>query len=173
MTPLPLEQWRDFYVLIGTAAGVIVGANFVVVTLAGNMPNRQIGVRGFITPTAVHLASVLVGSAILAAPTLNGTFLALLLGGGGVAGVIYAIVVITRIWKLKLAPEDRIFYCVLPLLVYVALAAASLLAARDGETCLEVIAAAFVALLLVGMRNAWDMASFTMMRDPNDPPPEI
>ncbi len=166
MNRLPLDPWRDFYVLVGTAAGVIVGANFIVVTLAGNVPNRQIGVRGFITPTAVHLGSVLVGSAILAAPGLSGGFLALLLGGGGVAGAIYAIIVLTRIWKMKLAPEDRIFYGILPLIVYVALGTASLLAAHDAPACLQIVATAFVALLVIGMRNAWDMASFMITRDP-------
>ena len=71
MTALPLTEWRDFYVMIGTAAGVIVGATFIVATLAAQTEKRELGMRGFITPTAVHLGSVLVGSALLAVPTLT------------------------------------------------------------------------------------------------------
>ena len=65
MTGLHLEPWHDFYVMVGTSAGALVGATFVVATLAGNMEKRVIGIRGFITPATVHLASVLIGSAIL------------------------------------------------------------------------------------------------------------
>jgi len=61
MTSLPLHEWRDFYVMIGTASGAIVGAAFVVATLTSGIDKKAIGLRGFITPTAVHLGSVLVG----------------------------------------------------------------------------------------------------------------
>jgi hypothetical protein len=37
MTVLPLADWRDFYVTIGTASGAIVGASFIVATLATNL----------------------------------------------------------------------------------------------------------------------------------------
>src|SRR5215472_7623321 len=96
-----LAEWRDFYVIIGTASGVIVGATFIVASLAANLKERMIGLRGFITPTAVHLGSVLVGSAILTAPTLTPDLLAFLLGAGGIAGVFYSLIVTTRIWGMK------------------------------------------------------------------------
>ncbi|MGD0867469.1 MAG: hypothetical protein ABSA49_18155, partial [Rhizomicrobium sp.] len=71
MTAWPLAEWRDFYVMVGTAAGVIVGATFIVASLAQGLEKRELGMRGFITPTAVHLGSVLLGSALLAVPTLT------------------------------------------------------------------------------------------------------
>ena len=57
MTPLPLENWRDFYVMIGTASGAIVGASFIVASLASGVKELTLGMRGFISPTAVHLTS--------------------------------------------------------------------------------------------------------------------
>ena len=57
-----LIEWRDFYVMIGTASGAIVGAAFIVATLTARQKERTLGMKGFITPTAVHLGSVLVGS---------------------------------------------------------------------------------------------------------------
>ena len=163
---LPLAEWRDFYVMIGTASGVIVGATFIVASLAGNLKDRVIGLRGFITPTAVHLGSVLVGSAILTAPTLTPRSLAMLLGLGGVAGALYSIIVTTRIWGMRLDSSDRGFYALLPILAYSAMAAAAATAMWDVVQALEIVAVAQVALLVIGMRNAWDMATFMITRDP-------
>jgi hypothetical protein len=115
MTSLPLHEWRDFYVMIGTASGAIVGAAFVVATLTSGIDKKAIGLRGFITPTAVHLGSVLVGSAILSVPTLTPFLLEVLLGVGGLGGAVYGIVVATRIWKMPLDLADRSFYVFLPM----------------------------------------------------------
>ena len=164
MTSLPLAAWRDFYVMIGTAAGVIVGATFVVASLATGMKERTMGMRGFITPTAVHLGSVLIGSAILAAPTLTDFALSLLLGLGGLGGAVYAVVVAARIWRLNLDLSDRAFYAVLPILAYIAIATAALLQSLAVGDALEILAVSLVVLLITGMRNAWDMASFMIMR---------
>jgi hypothetical protein len=164
MTSLPLAEWRDFYTMIGTAAGVIVGAPFIVASRTSDAKERSLGLRGFITPTAVHLGSVLVGSAILDAPTLTPLLLAVLLGAGGLAGATYGVVVATRIWKLNLDLTDRAFYMVLPILAYLAMAFGALLPRWAVTQTLEILAVALVALLIIGMRNAWDMASFMLTR---------
>ena len=160
-----LAEWRDFYVMIGTASGAIVGATFIVASLTAGIKEREVGIRGFITPTMVHLSSVLVGCAILAVPTLTPFSLALMLGAGGVAGAAYGIVVATRIWAMKLDLSDRVFYVVLPILAYVLMAGAALMACWFVEPTFETLAVALVALLIVGMRNAWDMGTFMITRN--------
>jgi hypothetical protein len=166
MTSSPsLADWRDFYLMIGTAAGVIVGATFIVASLAANLEKRALGMRGFITPTAVHLGSVLIGSAILAAPTLTPFALAILLGAGGIMGVIYSIVVAARIWAMDLDHDDRIFYALLPILTYLAMTAAALMAGWTVDRSLEILAVSLISLLIIGMRNAWDMANFMITRE--------
>ena len=166
MTGLPLADWRDFYAMIGTAAGAIVGATFIVATLTSNLKERRAaGLRGFVTPTTVHLGSVLVGSAILTAPTLTPLSLAILLGTGGLGGIVYGIVVATRIWTMRLDLADRACYVVLPILAYAAVAAAALIGCRAVTPALDTLAVAFVVILIVGMRNAWDMATFILMAD--------
>jgi hypothetical protein len=165
MAPLPLADWRDFFVMIGTASGVIVGATFVVATLAGELKNRAIGMRGFITPTVVHLGSVLVGSAVLAVPTLTPLSLALLLGAGGLAGAVYSVIVALRIWHLGLGLDDRLFYALLPIAIYVAMAVAAVMVFWRVTETFEILAVALVVLLIVGMRNAWDMANFMITRE--------
>lgn len=165
MTTLPLAEWRDFYVMIGTAAGVIVGATFIVATLASGLEARSVGLRGFITPIAVHLGSVLVGSAILAVPTLTPLVFAALLGLGGVAGVIYGVVVASRIWRMNLDLSDRSFYVVLPILSYCGMVWSAWMATKPDAPVLETLAVSLVVLLVVGMRNAWDMATFMITRN--------
>jgi hypothetical protein len=166
MPALPLAEWRDFYVMIGTASGAIVGATFIVATLAAELESRALGMRGFITPTAVHLGSVLVGSAILTVPTLTPLSLGLFLGAGGIAGAAYCIVVAGRIWRMNLDHDDRAFYVVLPTLAYTALAIAAAATRWTAEGSLEILASSLV--LLLGMRNAWDMTSFMITRRKRD-----
>jgi hypothetical protein len=168
VTALPLAQWRDFYGMVGTASGVIVGATFVVATLTAGLENRALGLRGFITPIAVNLGSVLVGCAILDVPTLTPVTLAVVLGSGGVGGAIYSVMVATRIWHLKLDFADRSFYVALPFASYLAMASAAVMAPWAIDLTLEVLAVTLVALLVIGMRNAWDMATFMIARDRPD-----
>jgi len=159
-----LAEWRDFYVMIGTASGAIIGASFIVATLAAGLEKRALGMRGFITPTTVHLSSVLVGSAVLTVPTLTRVSLAVLLGAGGLGGTLYSLLSASRIWHMSLDADDRAFYIVLPILAYAAIATAALMCLGSGEASFETLAVALVALLVIGMRNAWDMATFVIMR---------
>lgn len=161
----PLTEWRDFYVMIGTASGAIVGATFVVATLAAGIKERRLGLRGFISPSTVHLASVLVGSAILTAPTLTPLVLGILLGAGGIGGAIYGVVAAARVWSMKLDLADRAFYMALPVLAYLAMAVAAVMCQSKGELAYNILAVSLVVLLIVGMRNAWDMATFMITRD--------
>jgi hypothetical protein len=166
MTALPLSDWRDFYVTIGTASGAIVGASFIVATLALDLKEkRATGLRGFVTPTAVHLGSVLVGSAILTVPTLNAVSLAILLGAGGLGGAVYGIVVATRIWHMQLDLADRLCYVIVPILAYTAIAVAAFIERWAVTLAFDTLAVSMVTILIIGMRNAWDMATFMITRD--------
>lgn len=159
-----LVEWRDFYVMIGTASGAIIGASFIVATLAGGLEKRALGLKGFITPTAVHLSSVLVGSAILTVPTLTPVSLAILLGAGGIGGTLYSILAAMRIWHMRLDLDDRCFYIGLPVAAYAAMATAALMCLAGAGAALEILGVSLVALLVIGMRNAWDMATFVIMQ---------
>jgi hypothetical protein len=153
--------------MIGTSAGALVGATFVVATLAGGIEKRSLGIRGFITPATVHLGSVLIGSAILMVPTSSALFVALLLGLGGVAGIVYGVIVYQRITQLKIDMVDRFWYGIFPMLMYGLLGLSAYLVFVDADHGLELMAAALVALLIIGMRNAWDMATFMILGGPS------
>jgi hypothetical protein len=97
-------------------------------------------------------------------------FLALLLGIGGLAGMIYGIIVYSRVNLLKIDLIDRCWYGIFPILMYGLLGvSAALVFLRDIDHGLELIAGALVALLVIGMRNAWDMATFMILGGPGSP----
>src|SRR3954467_6735491 len=64
------EGWDSFYLLVGGAAGALIGLLFIVVTLIRGgdtgLNLRNTGV--YMTPTVAHLAMVLLLSALATAP---------------------------------------------------------------------------------------------------------
>ena len=67
----PLAGWMNFYVIVGSSAGALIGLQFVVMALVADMPRTpgqgQAG-EAFATPTIVHFAMALLLSAALSAP---------------------------------------------------------------------------------------------------------
>lgn len=167
----PLTEWRDFYVTVGTASGAIVGAAFVVASLTSGQEKRELGIRGFITPTAVHLAGVMIASAVMIVPAPTVVFLSAFFGLGGLAGIAYGGLVIARIRSLTLDLPDRFWYCCAPPLSYAAMAFSAWAMWTGAWIALPLLAVSLVALLVTGMRNLWDMATF-MILTANKPPPE-
>jgi len=61
-----LSGWQNFYVIVGSSAGALIGLQFVVMTLIANMPitrNDAHAGDAFTTPTVVHFGVVLLLSA--------------------------------------------------------------------------------------------------------------
>ena len=65
-----LSEWDSFYVIIGSAAGALIGLQFVVMTLIADRPTRYAAEAGgaFATPTIVHFTVTLVLSALVRVP---------------------------------------------------------------------------------------------------------
>jgi hypothetical protein len=169
MMALPLSEWRDFYVTVGTASGAIVGAAFVVASLTANQEKRELGIRGFITPTAVHLAGVMVGSAALIVPSPTALFLATFFGIGGLLGIAYGAVVLGRIHVLNLDWPDRFWYLTAAPLAYAAMTVSAWAIWSGAAHALQLLAVSLIALLVTGMRNLWDMATFMILSTPKPP----
>ena len=55
-----LSGWANFYVIVGSSAGALIGLQFVVMSLIANMPavraNAQAG-YAFSTPTVIHFGA--------------------------------------------------------------------------------------------------------------------
>jgi hypothetical protein len=85
-----LVEWDAFYGIVGSAAGTLIGLQFVVMTLITQRPLR-IAATGaaFATPTIIHFCVVLLLSVLLRAPWHSVDVPAALWGCAGLAGVAY------------------------------------------------------------------------------------
>lgn len=162
----PLAGWENFYVIVGSSAGALIGLQFVVITLIADMPGvRDLERAGsaYSTPTIVHFGAVLLLSAALSAPWHAVHGVAIVWGVLGLAGVGYEIVVIRRIrTQVAYAPvfEDWLFHVLFPLAAYATLAVSAWEAGSDVPGALFAVAAAALVLLFVGIHNAWDAVTY-------------
>ncbi|MBV8473192.1 MAG: hypothetical protein JO107_10995 [Hyphomicrobiales bacterium] len=170
-----LHEWRDFYLLVGTASATLVGLMFVAASIGASLFNEKyVGpLRAFITPTVVHFASPLFASIILTMPNHNWVSLGAFLGLGGLAGLLYCgrvLALIMQRFASTLDWEDRTFYALAPALGYLLLlAAGGAELAEQPPAAAKLIAAAILILLAAGLRNAWDMMVWLSVRSPSSP----
>jgi hypothetical protein len=173
-----LHEWHDFYVLLGTASATLVGLMFVAASIGATVFNEEHrgALEAFITPTVVHFAAVLFACLVITMPTHHWEGLSALLGVGGLAGLIYGGRVLVQLiirHRFNVELIDRLFYALLPLAGYLLALAAAVLGFLHVAASAYVMAAALLVLLLAGLRNAWDMMLWIMIRSPGGtPPPE-
>jgi hypothetical protein len=172
----PLAAWATFYVIIGSSAGTLTGLMFVVSTLlAGTQrPASRWSLGTFSTPTVAHFGIVLLVAALLSAPWQALTHVAILLGLVGLGGVLYIAIVARRLRRRDVYEpivEDWVWYAFVPLVAYATLIVAAILLPGNPALALFAIGAVLVALLFVGIRNAWDLATFIaveLLQPPNE-----
>lgn len=160
-----LTVWDNFYVIIGSSAGALTGLTFVVITLvAGDRTHSSgMGIATFTTPTVVHFSAVLLIAAILSAPWAALLPAALMLGLCGLAGMVYAAIVVRRLRRMDgYAPvrEDWLWYGMLPFVAYAALVVAAILLPGNPTQVLFGVGAVMVLLLFIGIHNAWDTVTY-------------
>jgi len=158
----PLDGWGNFYVIVGSSAGALIGLQFVVMTLiAGRHADRSEAKAGdaFSTPSVVHFAVVLLLSAAGSAPWTGLDALKVLWGLVGLGGIVYAVVVARRMraqTAYRPVFEDWLCHVLLPLAVYAMLAGAAFAAHAYTRPSLLLVGAAALLLLFIGIHNAWD-----------------
>jgi len=157
-----LAGWENFYVIVGSSAGALIGLQFVVITLIADMPS----IRGeaqashaFSTPSVVHFGIVLLLSALVSAPWDDIAVVAVLLGSVGLGGAVYAVIVAQRMraqTAYKPVFEDWVFHGLLPFAAYAVLAVSAGATFFNGRPVLFGVGAAALLLLFIGIHNAWD-----------------
>ena len=175
-----LTEWDSFYVIVGSAAGGLIGLQFVVMTLIAERPPLRAAEAGaaFATPTIVHFGAVLLLSAVLRVPWKAITDAATLWGLVGLAGVAYSVIVARRMRKQAVYRpqfEDWLFHVLLPLAAYTLLALSAVTASFLTREALFGVGAAALLLLFIGIHNAWDSVAyhvFVNMRTTNTERPD-
>ena len=170
------EQWESFYVIIGAAAGALIGLQFVVMTLLADKPRLASPEAGaaFASPNVVHFSAALLLSALMRVPWHSIGPAAELWGIVGLAGTIYIFVVARRMRRqTSYRPdwEDWAYHVVLPLVAYALLLVSAFAAVLEDEAALLAVAAATLLQLFIGIHNSWDAVSYHVlvrMRDSKD-----
>jgi len=164
----PFAEWENFYVIVGSSAGALIGLQFVVMTLVAENPLARSASLGstFGTPTIIHFSAALLLSALVSAPWHGIGAVAVLLGLVGVSGVIYVVIVVRRLRSQReYNPvfEDWLFHVLLPFAAYVALIVSALIASSHLGEALFAIGAAALLLLFIGIHNAWDAVTYHLL----------
>jgi len=155
------EHWGDFYLLIGTAAAALLALLFVAVSLGAGFltEERAAATRTFYSPIVVHFAIVLFLSAVALVPSHHRIFFVVFIGGSGLVGLSVSVFITVQLlrndWTRFMV--DRFGYGLLPAVAYVALLAAAAMLQAGRELALDAFAGSLLLLLLVNIRNAWDL----------------
>ena len=157
-----LHGWHDFYLFMGTAAATLIGAMFVVASIGGGFLTRERSpeIRAFLTPTVVHLATILLGSALTLVPGLETPSLLVPSALGALAGLVYTGLVAARLLRRRIDRGDRVWYALVPFLGYGVMLAAAVMIAGWSPLSLDALAVSMALLLIAGIRNAWDLILF-------------
>jgi hypothetical protein len=163
-----LAKWDSFYVIVGSAAGALIGLQFVVLTLIAERPpaGAAQAAAAFGSPTVVHFGTALFLSALLHVPWQTVTIAAVLWGLLGLGGVAYTVIVIWRMrTQIAYKPqfEDWLFHVVLPWAAYALLALSSLVATSRTRASLFAVGGAALLLLFIGIHNAYDNVSYHVL----------
>ena len=161
-----LGGWENFYVIMGSAAGALIGLQFVVMTL---IADRVAGAGhaeaggAFATPTVVHFGAVLLLSGIVSAPWPGVSSAATVWGLMGAVGMVYEIIVVRRMRLQKMYKpelEDWLFHGWLPFVAYTILAGSSYAIRSSAPIAMFGVGAAALLLLFIGIHNAWDAVTY-------------
>lgn len=166
------EGWDSFYLLVGGGAGAFISTMFVVATLMGDVEQRRQddGRQVFITPVVFHFGVVFVVSVLTAVPHLTQGTLGLILAFGSALGVGYAVTTLMRLRKLDwegfYAPDfsDSFFYGIAPITIYLLLGLAAGYVWFAPTDAPYMIGWLTLALISMGIRNAWDLATALVQR---------
>ena len=156
-----LERWHDFYILVGTAGATLLALLFVAVSLGAGFLNeaRAAATRTFYSPVIIHFASVFFISAIALVPAHRGIYFAALIGACAVVGFSVSLYVTVQLLRHDWThyKEDHLSYALLPAIAYLALLIAAAMIWAENALALDFLSAALLLLLLINIRNAWDL----------------
>jgi hypothetical protein len=166
----PLVLWHEFYSTLGESAATMIALLFVAASIGSGVfrADRRAAQRVFLSASVVHFGGVLAVSLIVLAPIQhNGLFGAMILACG-LFGLAYNVVV----WRdavrdgvlRSIDLEDRVWYAVLPFLTYLLEVGAGITLFEGATIGCMILAVTVGALMMIAIRNAWDITIWSMTR---------
>jgi hypothetical protein len=167
------EGWGEFYLLAGSAAAVLIGLIFVVISLMQDRSRSSVlaGSRLYMGPIVLGVSFVLVLSAAALTPGMNRNSFALIAGIVAAWGLVRALQSLVGIHRLRgeVHWTDIWFYGAAPAGLYLGLGAIAFAVWKDLAWCLDAVAAVTVGLLLLAVRNEWDLITWIAPRSEDNP----
>ncbi len=166
-----LEGWSDFFLMVGSSGAALIGLMFVVISLTAGRDN-QAGIDLYTSPIVAHFGACFVISAAAMAHGIALWGFGVVVAAAGGLGILVAARVLVRMRSPDIPVphwSDPWCYGVAPLVLYVALVVAGWLLAGDAAWAIGLTGALVILLLLVAIRNAWDLLTFLA---PEHPPTE-
>jgi hypothetical protein len=169
-----LSPWHEFYELLGTAAAAMIALLFVAVSIATGVltqePESRRNTATYMSPVVFHYANVLFLSLIALVPTQTFESFGVVLGVAAASSVIYSIVVAVRVHRNPISDlPDRLCYGVIPAFCYASGLVVAALLLRENPFGLDLLAGSALLLLVINIRNAWDLM-ISLARRVNRPP---
>jgi hypothetical protein len=167
------SSWENFYVIVGSSGGALIGLQFVVITLIASRRNLATAgaLSAFGTPTVVHLTGALLVSALMSAPWPSLAALSTAIGICGLGGLTYGAIVVRRaLRQTDYEPvwQDWLWYTLLPNIIYATLTATAILLRTNPQLALFIVGAAALGLLFIGIHNAWDTVTHVVVSSSED-----
>jgi hypothetical protein len=166
MAPAMFDGWENYYLMVGSSAGALIGLMFVVVTLTAGRDRAEAerGKHLYTSPIVWHLAVILTLSGAAAVPTISAKVFAIAAGGlallsAGI-GIRSAVGIARRPGATESALFDMFWYGLAPAIVYAGLAVAALGVLRGWPWGPTAVAADLMALLLVSIHAEWDLVTY-------------
>jgi hypothetical protein len=171
-----LQTWQNFYMLLGGASATLVGLMFIAISLGSGWwteADRSMltpSFNAFLSPTYIHFVYVLVTAVVVLIPTLSEAVLGwlLILAGVGSLGHIARNLpfVHTRYRAGSVDRSDLFWYSLMPSVGYILYldAGIGLLRAVPHGHAFNALATASVLLIVIGVRNAWDLVVFLALQ---------
>jgi hypothetical protein len=162
------EGWGEFYLMAGSAAAVLIGLIFVVISLMQDRSRSSVlqGSKLYMGPIVLGVSFALVLSAAALAPGVDGRTMAAIAAIIAAWGLARGLASIAGIRALRddVHWTDLWFYGVAPSALYLALGAVALALWMGGAGAPWGLAAVVTGLLLLAVRNEWDLITWIAPR---------
>jgi hypothetical protein len=164
------EGWGEFYLLAGSAAAVLIGLIFVVISLMQDRSRSSVlaGSKLYMGPIVLGVSFVLVLSAAALTPGITRAEFALVSGcvalWGFIRGVWSFFGIRRRLSDGEVHWTDPWFYGAVPSGVYLVLGAMAFAFWSDCPWAHYGVAAATTSILLSAIRNEWDLITWIAPR---------
>jgi len=164
------EGWGEFYLLAGSAAAVLIGLIFVVVTLMQDRPRSTVmaGSQLYMGPVVLHVTFVLILSAAALVPGITPRQFAVVAAAISVWGLVRGVNSLVGIRRVP-GPDkphwsDSWCYGAIPVALSLALAVVAWSFWVASTQAVYAVAVVITGFLLITIRNEWDLVTWLAPR---------